>query len=122
MKSFRNGDSQAARDLVNLLYPDLRRLAATHMSRERAEHSWQPSELVNEFYLELIKIKALKPGEDAIEEKQAFLRLAAHLMRRLLIHHSRPLHRRIEKVYLDEHLESPMSVDEELVQIDTALR
>ena len=121
MKSFRGGDSQAAKDLVNLLYPDLRRLAASQMRREDAAHSWQPSALVNEFYLELIKIKALKPGPDAAEEKQAFLRLAAHLMKRLLIHHSRPLHCRIEKVPLDEEAESRMSGEEELLQIDTAL-
>jgi RNA polymerase sigma factor (TIGR02999 family) len=121
MKAFREGDPQAPKDLVNLLYPELRRLAASHMRREGAGHSWQPTALVNEFYLELIKIKALRPGEDPAEEKQAFLRLAAHMMKRLLIHHSRPLYRRVEKVALDENAETPVSGDEELLEIDAAL-
>jgi RNA polymerase sigma factor (TIGR02999 family) len=130
MRSFRSGNLEAANDLVNLLYPDLRRLAASHMRDERAGHTWQPTALVNEFYLQLIKIKALEPRENAAEEKQAFLRLAAHMMKRLLIHHSRPLYRRLEKVSLTEEPESPRresmsgpnSGDDELLQIDTALR
>jgi RNA polymerase sigma factor (TIGR02999 family) len=121
MKSFRAGDRQAAKDLVNLLYPELRRLAGAQMCRERTPHSWQPTALVNEFYLELIKIKTLKPGEDPAEEKQAFLRLAAHLMKRLLIHHSRPLYKRVEKVVFDEEAEISVNGDEDLVEIDAAL-
>jgi RNA polymerase sigma factor (TIGR02999 family) len=121
MASFRKGDKRAAEDLVNLLYPELRRLAASHMHREREAHSWQPTALVNEFYLELIKIKALKPGENAAGEKQAFLRLAAHLMKRLLIHHSRPLYRQVQKVTLDEDAEFPVRGNDELLEIDAAL-
>lgn len=121
MMLFRSGDTSAARELVDLLYPELRRMAASQMRRESAGHTWQPSALVNEFYLELIKIKALKPGESAAEEKQAFLRLAAHMMKRLLIHHSRPLYRRVDKVGLEEIPELSERGDEELAEINTAL-
>lgn len=121
MKSFRAGDRLAAKELVDLLYPELRRLAAAQMRRERTPHSWQPTALVNEFYLELVKIKSLKPGEDPAEEKQAFLRLAAHLMKRLLIHHSRPLYKRVEKVALEEETVLSVNGDEELVEIDATL-
>ena len=44
-------------------YPQLRRLASARMKDERAGHSWQATLLVNELYLEIIKIKALKPPE-----------------------------------------------------------
>ncbi|MCL4853182.1 MAG: sigma-70 family RNA polymerase sigma factor [Bryobacteraceae bacterium] len=121
MRSFRQGDQQAAKLLVDLLYPELRRIAARQMRRERADHTWQPTVLVNELYLELIRIRALKPEQSAVGEKEAFLRLAAHLMKRLLIHHSRPLYRRIEKVPLTSTVDSGREGTEELMEIDTAL-
>ena len=99
MASFRNGDPSAAGKLVELFYPELRRLAALRMQAEQRGHSWQPTVLVNELYLELIKIKALKPADPANqEEKAAFFGLAAHVMKRLLIHHARPLYKRAQKV------------------------
>lgn len=92
MAEFRQGDKQAASELVEIFYPELRRLANAHMRSESPGHSWQPTLLVNELYLELIKIKALPaPQEDVRDDKSTFFGLAAHLMRRLLIHHSRPL-------------------------------
>ncbi len=121
MRSFRQGDQQAAKQLVDLLYPELRRIAAGQMRLERADHTWQPTVLVNELYLELIKIRALKPGEDEAGEREAFLRLAAHLMKRLLIHHSRPRYRRVEKVPLDGIAETKRGGGEELAQIEAAL-
>jgi RNA polymerase sigma factor (TIGR02999 family) len=105
MASFRKGDQAAAGKLVEALYPELRRLAAVKMKGERTEHTWQPTALVNELYLELVKIKALKPPAQANdEERAAFFGLAAHLMKRLLIHHARPLYRRMEKVEIGDDL------------------
>lgn len=99
MAAFRKGDKTAANQLVELLYPELRRLAASKMKGERAGHTWQPTLLVNELYLAMVKIKALGDGSGGDEqEKAAFLGLAGHLMKRLLIDHSRPLYRRAEKV------------------------
>ncbi|HEU0142843.1 MAG TPA: ECF-type sigma factor, partial [Bryobacteraceae bacterium] len=100
---------------------ELRRIAAWQMRRERADHTWQPTVLVNELYLELIRIRALKPGQDKAGEKEDFLRLAAHLMKRLLIHHSRPLYRQVEKVPLEGIAESDRTGSEALAEIDAAL-
>lgn len=103
MADFRKGDKAAANQLVELLYPELRRLAAAKMKGERTEHTWQPTLLVNELYLALVKIKALEgSGSSGDEEKAAFLGLAGHVMKRLLIDHARPLYRRAEKVELQE--------------------
>jgi hypothetical protein len=103
MAAFRQGDKEAANELVEMFYPQLRRLASARMKDERAGHSWQATLLVNELYLELIKIKALKPPEtDGGNEKPAFFGLAAHLMRRLLVHHSRPLSAKAVKVPVDD--------------------
>jgi hypothetical protein len=68
-------------------YPESRTIAGSsprQMRSERTPHTWQPTVLVNELYLELLKIRAIKTGEDT-PDREAFLGLAAHIMRRLLI-------------------------------------
>jgi RNA polymerase sigma factor (TIGR02999 family) len=104
MQSLRGGNQQAAGQLVAAFYPELRRMAARRIRNERTPHTWQPTVLVNELYLELLKIRAIKTDEDR-PEREAFLGLAAHIMRRLLIHHARPLHRRAEHVELSQDLD-----------------
>jgi RNA polymerase sigma factor (TIGR02999 family) len=102
MSDFRKGDTTAANRLVELLYPELRKLAAAKMRGERSEHTWQPTLLVNELYLALVKIKALGDGRGAEQEKAAFLGLAGTVMKRLLIDHARPLYRQAERITLRE--------------------
>lgn len=105
MARFRQGSAEAAAELVKVLHPELRRLAAAQMRRERMDHTWQPTALVNELYLELLKVGSLgESGREVEDEKRAFFGFAAHLMKRLLCHHARPLSRRAEKVAIsDEH-------------------
>jgi hypothetical protein len=98
MASFRSGDHEAAGRLVEIFYPELRRIAAARMRAERSDHTLQPTAVVHQLYLELVKVKALRAaGSDGEDERAAFLSLAAFLMKRLLIHHARPLSRRAEK-------------------------
>ncbi len=99
MVRFRSGDREAADQLFALLYPELRRLAAAKMNAERSDHSWQPSLLVNELYLQLIKVKSLPAPDDSTRsEREHFLQFAGHVMRHLLIDHSRLLSRRTTKI------------------------
>ena len=102
MSRFRSGDRSAADALVAHFYPELRRLAAARMRREQQEHTWTPTVLVNELYVELVKIKALRAANEDSGEREAFLKLASHIMRRLLIHHSRPLYRKAMKVEVSD--------------------
>jgi RNA polymerase sigma factor (TIGR02999 family) len=102
MARFRSGDRDAAGALVDHFYPELRRIAAARMRTESLEHTWTPTVLVNELYLELVKIKALRSSNEDSSERDAFLNLAGHIMRRLLIHHSRPLYRKAHKVDPEE--------------------
>lgn len=102
MSRFRLGDRSAADALVGHFYPELRRIAAAKMQMERQEHTWTPTVLVNELYLELVKIKALRDADEDSSERDAFMKLAGHIMHRLLIHHSRPLSRRAQKVEVNE--------------------
>jgi RNA polymerase sigma factor (TIGR02999 family) len=103
MAAFRAGDNRAGGQLMERFYPELKRLAAGQLNRERQEHSWQPTLLVNELYLELIKIKALPPKDrDRDNEKGAFFALAGQIMKRLLIHHARPISAKAQKIPLWE--------------------
>ena len=105
MRAFRQGDPVAGGALADLFYPELRRMAAARMRGERAEHTWQPTALVHELYLEIAKVRSLgTPTESAEEERAAFLGMAGHMMKRLLIHHARPLYRRAEHVRISDEL------------------
>jgi RNA polymerase sigma factor (TIGR02999 family) len=92
------GRKGAADELFQWLYPELKRLAASRMRREAAGHSWQPTLLVNELYLELLKNKALDEATFTAGQRSAFLGLAGFLMNRLLVLHSRPLRQRVEEI------------------------
>ena len=121
MTSFRNGDHEAAGRLVELFYPELRRIAAARMRSERPDHTLQPTALVHQLYLELVKVKALRPASsDGADEKAAFLGLAAYLMKRLLIHHARPLSKRAEKAELPD-LPGPSPTEHSVLEIDDVL-
>jgi len=122
MSDLRSGDRNAANRLMELFYPELRRMAAARMQQERPGHIWQPTVLVNELYLELANVKALPPGSaDAETEKAAFLGLAGFLMKRLLIHHARPLYRRADKTGIPNHLEDPGSAAQSLQEVEDLL-
>jgi RNA polymerase sigma factor (TIGR02999 family) len=122
MASFRNGDPEAAGRLVELFYPELRRIAAARMRAERPDHTLQPTAVVHQLYLELVKVKALNPASsDGADEKAAFLGLAAFLMKRLLIHHARPLSRRAEKAELPDFPGPHSSTEHSLLEIDDVL-
>ena len=123
MASFRSGDHEAAGRLVELFYPELRRMAAARMRAERSDHTLQPTAVVHQLYIELVKIKALRPaGSDGSpDEKAAFLGLAAYLMKQLLVHHARPLSKRVAKTELPD-MPGPQSASEHsLIEIDDAL-
>ncbi len=77
-------DPKAAEGLLPLVYDELRRLAATRMSTEKAGHTLQPTALVHEAWLRLVQ------GEgQRFENRAHFFAAAAEAMRRILIDHAR---------------------------------
>jgi RNA polymerase sigma factor (TIGR02999 family) len=122
MAEFRGGNPEAAGKLVELFYPELRRLASARMRGERSNHTWQPTVLVNELYLELTRIKAL-PCDSTLDrnEKDAFFGLAAFLMRRMLVHHARPLPTRVTKVEIGEVAGVSAGGEQSLLEIENML-
>jgi RNA polymerase sigma-70 factor (ECF subfamily) len=74
------GDRDALDQLVPLVHEELRRRARRAMVHERADHSLQPTALVNEVYLRLVDMRQVQWSDRA-----HFLALAARLMRRILV-------------------------------------
>jgi DNA-directed RNA polymerase specialized sigma24 family protein len=53
LERLRTGDSSALNELMTVLYDELHRIAAAHLSRERSGHTLQTTALVHEAYLRL---------------------------------------------------------------------
>lgn len=70
--------------LFKLVYPQLRSLAASLMQTERRGHLLQPTGVVNELFLKLVKQRKLE-----FTNRQHFYSFAARLMRRILVDFAR---------------------------------
>ena len=81
---WRSGDVSALDDLLPRVYDELRSLADAYMRRERAGHTLQPTALVHEAFLRLLR---LPPG--SVQNRMHFFALAAQAMRRILADHAR---------------------------------
>ncbi len=79
-----NGDAQALDELMPLVYGELRRLAQSHLRRERPGHTIQRTVLVHEAFLRLVNQKEVQ-----WHGRAHFLGLASRLMRRILVDHAR---------------------------------
>src|SRR5579864_9505689 len=80
----RAGNLEAQSRLMEVMYPELRRLAAHFMHRERPDHTLQPTALVNEAYLRLL-------GNSGVDwnDRVHFFAAAAQSMRRILVDYAR---------------------------------
>lgn len=78
------GDSQAAGELLPLLYSELHRLAHSYMNRQAAGHTLQTTALVHEAYVRLVGKE--DPGWNG---RGHFFGAAAQAMRQILIDQAR---------------------------------
>lgn len=78
------GDSGAGDRLLELVYPELHRIAERQMRREREGHTLQPTALVHEAFLKLVDQSRVD-----WRNRAHFLGVAAQAMRRLLVDHAR---------------------------------
>ena len=101
LRAMKNGDEHAAEQLLPLVYNELHRLARSYMRRERADHTLQPTALINEAYLRLARENV------DWQSRQHFIGFAANVMRHLLVDHARAHNAAmragdLERVELDE--------------------
>jgi RNA polymerase sigma factor (TIGR02999 family) len=78
------GDPTAAEQLLDLLYGELRRLAARKMAQEAPGQTLQPTALVHEAWLRLVGSKTPR-----FQNRAHFFSAAAEAMRRILIDRAR---------------------------------
>lgn len=122
LEAVQQGDATAEEQLLPAVYHELRRVAAQKMANEAPGHTLQPTALVHEAWLRL-----LKPEEQARFENRAhFFSAAAEAMRRILVESARRKKRlkhggQLERVDIDAvDLPLPMP-DDELLALDEAL-
>src|SRR5436309_3731774 len=122
LDGLRSGNAVSAEQLLPIVYNELRKLAAYKMANEAPGHTLQPTALVHEAWLRL-----LKPEEQAQFQNRAhFFGAAAEAMRRILVESARRKKRLkhgglLERVDMDAvDLPLPMP-DDELLALDEAL-
>lgn len=125
LERIKQGDSQAAAQILPLVYDELRRLAAAKLARESVGQTLQPTALVHEVWLRL-------GGDEQPEWKNRahFFAAAAEGMRRILIENARRKAAlrhggALAKVSANAtgfDLASPTIDDEELLIVDEAIQ
>jgi RNA polymerase sigma-70 factor, ECF subfamily len=116
-----NGRPDAASQLIPLVYDELRRLARRQMRRERSDHTLQPTALVHEAYFRLVN-----QPERTWQTRTHFIRIAAQVMRRMLIDHARARltakrEGGLQRVPLEEPLLFTEEQSDELLALNEAL-
>jgi RNA polymerase sigma factor (TIGR02999 family) len=87
LAAIKAGDSQAAEELLVLVYDELRRLAASKLAHEAPGQTLQPTALVHEAWLRLVGERA-----PSFNDREHFFRACAEAMRRILIDRARRKH------------------------------
>jgi RNA polymerase sigma factor (TIGR02999 family) len=123
LAELRAGSQEALNRLIPLVYTELHRLAERYMRQERIGHTLQPTALVNEAYMRLLGYQRMD-----WQSRAHFIRVAAGVMRRILVEYARKRQALIrggdvEKVPLEENdILLSQQQSEELIDLDTALK
>ena len=86
LSAWGNGDEEALKNLVSILYPELRRIARRHLAR-RSGDSLESAALANEVYLKLLQAHGI-----LCDNRVHFLAVCAQMIRRILVDHARSRH------------------------------
>jgi len=121
LAKWKEGDKSAFEEMLPLVYPHLREVAAAYLRRERNPDVLQATALVHELYLRLVNQK--KADWD---DRQHFYTFAAKVMRMILIDHARQTQAQMrgggqERVPLGEDLVWVSFGSPELLDLNHAL-
>jgi len=121
LAKWHDGDQEALRALVPLLYDDLRQVAHQYLRKARPGHTLQTTALVHETYLRLEQQHAPQ-----FQNRQHFVAICALLMRQILMRYERT--RRAAKrggdataIALDEAIAPAKGRAVDLIALDDAL-
>ena len=115
------GDREAARELMPLVYDELRQIARGYLQRERSDHTLQATGLVHEAYLRLVD-----QTQASWKNRAHFFGVAAKVMRRILVDHARRVRAEKrggawDKLELNEGLLAAPARRVDLIALDEAL-
>lgn len=124
LREWNEGKAAATEPLFELVYPHLRQIAGSLFRGERPENILQPTSVVNELFLKLVRQRSLR-----FEDREHFYSLSARMMRRVLVDHARaerrekrrggipvPLHE--ELIWIDAKPEEVMDLDRVLLELE----
>ncbi len=80
---WRGGDPEADQELAALVYDELHTLAERYLRRESKGHTLQPTALVHEAYIRLVR-----GSLPDLQSRSHLLGVAARLMRQILVNHA----------------------------------
>jgi RNA polymerase sigma factor (TIGR02999 family) len=84
LRSLDLSDREQAERLLTLVYDELRALAASHLRRERPDHTLRATALVHEAY-----VKLADASDIGFDNRGHFFGCAARAMRQILVDHAR---------------------------------
>ncbi|MFN7960740.1 MAG: sigma-70 family RNA polymerase sigma factor [Thermoanaerobaculia bacterium] len=84
LERWSSGDSEAASQLLPVVYEELKKIAVGLFAHERGDHTLQATALVHEAYLRLAEGQGF-----SWPSRNHFYSFAAHLIRRILVDHAR---------------------------------
>ena len=125
LQDWNSGDEKAKERLLAVVYDELKRQARFLMSKERADHTLQPTALVHEAFLKLSKQSKIE-----WKNRRHFYGIAAHLMRQILVDHARlyaagkrggnPIHFSLDDVQIpvEQRADSILALDEVLERLE----
>jgi RNA polymerase sigma factor (TIGR02999 family) len=121
LQAWTDGSLEARDQLVPLVYDELRRRAAGFLRRERSGHTLQPTALVHEVYLRLVR-----QDRAAWQNRAHFFALASEMMRRILVDRARArkMHKRSgrwTRVTLAEDAARTAPREVDVIELDIAL-
>lgn len=121
LAKWRTGEASAFNELMPLVYPHLREVAAAYVRRERIQDDLQATALVHELYLRLLNQRKAV-GDD----RRHFYIFCAKVMRMILIDHARENQAQkrgggIQKVPLNDDLPWVNIGSPELLDLNRAL-
>jgi RNA polymerase sigma factor (TIGR02999 family) len=92
LDQIQQGDPAAAEQLLPLVYDELRKLAAKKLAHEKPGQTLDPTALVHEAFLRLVKTgkdEAARGGDRTWDNARHFFAAAAEAMRRILVENAR---------------------------------